>query len=304
MPEPARAQTTTQRSAQSARAPQPAQSTTSDRSNQAFRQYVASVSTRDGAPTTGQVAGEGGPFATVTAQLTAGDIAGARAGLEGLVASERAQLSGTSDRTTLRQALAALAVVEGLSDALAAKAEGKAPEAQAHATKALGTLARTPELPPALRSGLESAATGFGASADATTQQVATGYDPAIGQALAKASARISGGNPRPGGRCYGRVADAVDAVIGGFLSGGHAYMAAGQLAARKDLFTEIPAGDLTSLPAGALVVWGKGTSKSGHISIALGDGRESSDFVGRQMTRHYGGAGARVFLPHGKMRR
>jgi hypothetical protein len=78
----------------------------------------------------------------------------------------------------------------------------------------------------------------------------------------------------------------------------------AGQLAARKDLFTEIPAGDLTSLPAGALVVWGKGTSKSGHISIALGDGRESSDFVGRQMTRHYGGAGARVFLPHGKMRR
>ncbi len=31
---------------------------------------------------------------------------------------------------------------------------------------------------------------------------------------------------------------------------------------------------------------------------------RESSDFVGAQMTRHYGGAGARVFLPKARMGR
>jgi len=304
MPEPVRAQSSTQRSAQSARASQPVAQVTSDRSQQAFRQYVASVSARDAAPTSGQVADAGEPFAPVVAALAGGDVDAARAALTALVASERAQLSGTSDRSTLRQALAALAVVEGLCEARAAEAEGKAPEAKAHAAKALGTLARTPELPAALRSGLEASGGRFGAAVDRSPTYAQGGYDPAIGQALAKASARISGGNPRAGGRCYGRVADAVAAVIGDFLSGGHAYMAAAQLAARKDLFTEVPAGDLASLPAGAIVVWGKGTSKSGHVSIALGDGRESSDFVGRQMTRHYGGASARVFLPHGKMRR
>ena len=55
-------------------------------------------------------------------------------------------------------------------------------------------------------------------------------------------------------------------------------------------------------LPAGAIVVWGKGTSKSGHISVAQGNGMETSDFVGNQMTYHYGGAPARVFLPKGRM--
>ena len=54
--------------------------------------------------------------------------------------------------------------------------------------------------------------------------------------------------------------------------------------------------------PAGAIVVWGKGTSTSGHISIAQGNGMETSDFVGNQMTYHYGGAPARVFLPKGRM--
>ena len=82
--------------------------------------------------------------------------------------------------------------------------------------------------------------------------------------------------------------------VIGKFLTGRHAYMAASQL-------VEVPASGLSSLPAGAIVVWGKGNTKSGHISIALGDGQESSDFVGEQMFTHYGGAGARVFLPKGR---
>ena len=74
--------------------------------------------------------------------------------------------------------------------------------------------------------------------------------------------------------------------------------MAADQLAARKDRFREVPANDLAKLPAGAVVVWGKGSSRSGHISIALGDGREASDHMGAQMRSHYGGAPARVFVP------
>jgi LysM repeat protein len=128
------------------------------------------------------------------------------------------------------------------------------------------------------------------------------GYDPVLGKELARASMAESGGRTWAGGMCYSGVANAVDQVIGRFLTGLHAYMAASQLAQRKDLFTEIPSGNLRSLPAGAIVVWGKGTSKSGHISIAQGNGMETSDFIGNQMTYHYGGAAARVFLPKGRM--
>ena len=44
--------------------------------------------------------------------------------------------------------------------------------------------------------------------------------------------------------------------------------------------------------------MWGKGTSRSGHISVSLGDGREASDHIAQQMTYHYGGAPARIFYP------
>ena len=128
------------------------------------------------------------------------------------------------------------------------------------------------------------------------------GYNAALGAELARASRAENGGSRYSKSRCYEYVANAVDRVIGRFLTGGHAYMAASQLAARKDLFTETSAGSLSSLPAGAIVVWGKGSSKSGHISIALGDGQESSDFIGPQMPSHYGGAPARVFLPKARM--
>ena len=136
-----------------------------------------------------------------------------------------------------------------------------------------------------------------------TPQNQRNGYDPALGKRLAQASSSEAGGKWKAGGMCYHSVANAVDRVIGRFLYGGHAYMAASQLAARKDLFTEVPATDLKSLPAGAIVVWGKGSSESGHISIAQGNGMETSDFIGHQMTYHYGGASARVFLPKGVMR-
>ena len=128
------------------------------------------------------------------------------------------------------------------------------------------------------------------------------GYDPVLGKRLAGASMLETRGRTRSQSYCYKYVANAVDTVMGRFLTGMHAYMAASQLAARPHMFTEIPAGNLRSLPAGAIVVWGKGTSRSGHISIAQGNGMETSDFHGKQMTYHYGGAGARVFLPKARM--
>ncbi|MBF2053907.1 MAG: peptidoglycan-binding protein [Candidatus Sericytochromatia bacterium] len=99
-------------------------------------------------------------------------------------------------------------------------------------------------------------------------------------------------------GHCYEGVAQAIDRIVPPFLSGGHAYMAAPQLAAHPR-FKEIPAlKNMNSLPEGAVVVWGKGSSRSGHISIAIGKGQEASDHIAPQMQSHYGGARARVFLP------
>ena len=152
-------------------------------------------------------------------------------------------------------------------------------------------------------------------SSQATTQQSSqntpapannsagpSGYNAALGAELAQASRAENGGSRYSKRRCYEYVANAVDRVIGRFLYGGHAYMAASQLAARKDLFTEVPATGLSSLPAGAIVVWAKGNTESGHISISLGDGQESSDHIAAQMPSHYGGGAARVFLPKARM--
>lgn len=98
-------------------------------------------------------------------------------------------------------------------------------------------------------------------------------------------------------GWCYNAVADAVERVTGRFLWGAHAYQAAEQFASSPH-FYEVWGRRLTTLPAGAVVVWGRGSSRSGHISVALGNGQEASDHIASQMTYHYGGAAARVFLP------
>ncbi len=142
--------------------------------------------------------------------------------------------------------------------------------------------------------------TRFPSGFDVNAPQIAfeqPGYDARFGQALAQEASREA---RRRGtvGNCYNAVADVIDRKVDKFLWGGHAYMAADQLAARKDHFREVPANDLGNLPAGAVVVWGKGNSDSGHISIALGDGREASDHIDAQMRSHYGGAPARVFIP------
>jgi peptidoglycan hydrolase-like protein with peptidoglycan-binding domain len=101
-------------------------------------------------------------------------------------------------------------------------------------------------------------------------------------------------------GKCYSAVADAVDAEVGRFLYGNSAYMAADQFAAHPG-FKEmnVSASKLRELPAGAVVVWGKtGVSPHGHISIALGDGREASDHIDVQRTQLRGHTNVRVFIP------
>ena len=98
-------------------------------------------------------------------------------------------------------------------------------------------------------------------------------------------------------GWCYNAVADAVERITGPFLWGAHAYQAADQFA-NSSYFYEVFSYDIYNLPEGAVVVWGKGTSRSGHISVSLGNGKEASDHIAQQMTYHYGGAPARVFFP------
>ena len=137
-----------------------------------------------------------------------------------------------------------------------------------------------------------------------TTQPAGTGaaqshstpYSQATGVQIARAAERIATARNTVG-RCYAAAADAIETVTGRFLYGYSAYQAADQLAAHP-LFVEGSVSDLRTLPAGVVVVWGKGTSPHGHISIALGDGWEASDHLAPQMTRHYGGAPARVFFP------
>lgn len=129
------------------------------------------------------------------------------------------------------------------------------------------------------------------------TQFDAASFDTSqLGGRLAQtASLSASGGT----GYCYQYVAQAIHAQLPAFLYGQHAYMAADQLAA-SSFFREVAVSPdtLPNLPAGAIVVWGQGSSESGHISIADGHGNEISDHISRQMTAHYGGASARVFLP------
>lgn len=121
-------------------------------------------------------------------------------------------------------------------------------------------------------------------------------YDAALAQKLVQyARHHVSGTR----WNCYHYVANAIHSQLHPFLKGMHAYMAADFLA-QNPHFQEIhvPNEELPELPAGAIVVWGKGHSRSGHISIADGQGDEISDHISPQMLSHYGGAPARVFLP------
>ncbi|PKL75433.1 MAG: hypothetical protein CVV27_15375, partial [Candidatus Melainabacteria bacterium HGW-Melainabacteria-1] len=117
---------------------------------------------------------------------------------------------------------------------------------------------------------------------------------------------------------CAAGVENTLKQVFGGgFRLNGHAYQMGNQLASKthpngRPMFSEMPGLKppysneqahqlMRSLPAGAVVVWDRSGGNSpggkyGHIAIALGDGRESSDRI-RDHFAVTGGA-CRIFLP------
>ena len=112
-------------------------------------------------------------------------------------------------------------------------------------------------------------------------------------------------------GKCALGVNNALSA--NGVAGRGHAYQKAEQLA-RNGKFKEVAISrdQLDNLPRGAVVVWGRSQAKPyGHVTVALGDGREASDHVQRMiMGGRYGtdfgngpdsqGRQFRVFIPVG----
>lgn len=110
--------------------------------------------------------------------------------------------------------------------------------------------------------------------------------------------ARFAASNANgPGGWCYKWVGQALR-KFGVNVHGASAYMAADQLA-NNPKFREVQVSpkDLPRLPAGAVVVWNKGNGhQHGHISIALGNGKEASDKLRNQITNY--GTSVRVFIP------
>jgi hypothetical protein len=138
------------------------------------------------------------------------------------------------------------------------------------------------------------AASGGGGASSAGAVDPGAMKGTSFGSKLAKDAAANANG---PGGYCYKWVGNALRRH-GVNTSGASAYMAGDQLA-KSSKFREVKVKpqDLKKLPAGAVVVWNKGAGHPhGHISIALGNGKEASDKLRDQITNY--GTSVRVFLP------
>lgn len=104
-------------------------------------------------------------------------------------------------------------------------------------------------------------------------------------------------------GWCLKGVNNTLEQVYGFRLSYNSAYQAIPDLQSRSD-FVEVTnqyksASDLVNLPAGAIVVWENSSNHPhGHISIALGDGREASDHIQNQTVNY--GTQYHVFIKNG----
>lgn len=121
-----------------------------------------------------------------------------------------------------------------------------------------------------------------------------------FGDKLAKDARRIAeSGVAGSGHNCKRGVRMAFE-KNGMTLNGVSAYMASDQLAKNKNFHEAkgLSREDLRSLPPGATVVWNKGKGHPhGHISIAMGNGREASDVMRNQITNYP--SSYRVFLPN-----
>lgn len=113
---------------------------------------------------------------------------------------------------------------------------------------------------------------------------------------LAAAALRESTDGDSNGGWCARDVGEALRAVGLG-VARGDAWTKAAVLAG-DPRFRELKVApnEIDKLPPGAIIVWDKGPGLPyGHISIALGDGREASDLLKKQMHLK---TSYRVFLP------
>ena len=127
-------------------------------------------------------------------------------------------------------------------------------------------------------------------------------YDSEMGELLAENALNVAGTT----GWCLRGVNNSLEDTYGQRLSFGAAYQAIpalqGKVAGYEDLASqfqevEVSRDELSSLPAGSIVVWDRSEGHEyGHISIALGDGRESSDHITTQMTNR--DAEYHVFIP------
>ena len=133
-------------------------------------------------------------------------------------------------------------------------------------------------------------------------------YNAQKGKSLAQAGYSTIGSK----GYCLRGVNNTLMRVFGQRINRGSAYQAAEVLASNKGIgahFREVQVSrrELSRLPAGAIVVWnnnarGGGSNVTragkvhGHISIALGNGMESSDHISNQIVNR--DAQFRVFLP------
>ena len=133
----------------------------------------------------------------------------------------------------------------------------------------------------------------------AKTAPLQPGEKSAFGDKLAKDARRIAESGVAGSGRnCKRGVRMALEKQ-GMKLDGVSAYMAANQLA-KNDKFKEMKGlerSDLRNLPPGATVVWNKSKGHPhGHISIAMGNGREASDVMRNQIVNYP--SSYRVFMP------
>jgi hypothetical protein len=122
----------------------------------------------------------------------------------------------------------------------------------------------------------------------------------ALGQQIAQSAYQTASGM-NSSGWCAKGVRKALEAIGINGIGAASAYMIADQLAGNPK-FREVQCTreQLKSLPPGAIVVWGQTAEHPhGHISVALGDGREASDHVQGQITG-MAGSTLRVFLPVG----
>lgn len=126
-------------------------------------------------------------------------------------------------------------------------------------------------------------------------------YNPTLGHGVAKSVITNSTGTT---GACARFVNDACEENSISITRDNHAYTRAAVFAGKTEDFTEVKINnesELTNLPAGSIVVYGKGacgySSEHGHVAIATGNGGLCSDHI-QSSIKFAKEADIRVFIP------